>query len=93
MHIYSKRPQPVQIEKVQAEQLKFDAVYTIDGQKYEGKAGDWLVLATDNNKRSVRIMSDADFTSQYASEVTVPDFTSTIEELFTRPFFTRPWLR
>jgi uncharacterized iron-regulated membrane protein len=96
MHIYLKRPQPIQVEKVQAEQLKFDAVYTIEGQKYEGKAGDWLVLATKNDKLSVNIMSDADFNSQYANEVTVDDFTSTIEEfnkLFTRSFFTRSWLR
>ena len=95
MHLYQKRPQPIQAEKVQAEQLKFDAVYTIDGNKYEGKAGDWLVISTKNGKTLVEILSDADFNSLYAAEWTSEDFSTTIDELnklFVRSMF-RPWIR
>lgn len=95
MHQYQKRPQPIQTEKVQAEQLKFDAVYTIEGNKYEGKAGDWLVLSSKNGKLSVEILSDADFNSLYATEWSTDDFNSALEDfnkLFIRSVF-KPWIR
>ena len=90
MQLYKKRPEPILSEAVQAEQFKWDAVYTIDGKEYAGKAGDWLMFSSENGKKAITVMSDDDFNKKYSSDLL--DF-NTFDTLFSHPFFRRGYLK